>query len=168
MCIRLLLACAFLISTAEMGGAQALYSSRPGVFITGSPSDSPYLLSDDGISYLAARVRLSQTTAVPTAEEAVTSVVRKSALPSAGMNLSPEIFAPVMPSSTGAPRWSRAHTTLAGIGIGAIAGAAAFAIRGNGCWRRTGSMCGMAIPIYVGVGGAAGGLIGHLLRSRSS
>jgi hypothetical protein len=66
-----------------------------------------------------------------------------------------------------APRWSRGQATLAGMGIGALAGLAAFAIQGNGCWRQGDSMCELAIPIYVGAGAAAGGLIGYMLGSQS-
>jgi len=66
------------------------------------------------------------------------------------------------------PRLARRHATLAGIGVGALTGLAAFAIQGNGCWHRGESMCGLAIPIYVGAGAAAGGLIGFVVGSRSS
>ncbi len=63
-----------------------------------------------------------------------------------------------------APRWAR---ILTGAGIGAAIGGTAFLLQSNGCWRKTESMCELAIPLFIGAGATAGGVIGYLLGSRA-
>lgn len=63
-----------------------------------------------------------------------------------------------------APPWRAA---LIGAGVGAAVGGAAFLLLSDGCLGEGDSMCGLAIPLYVGGGAATGGLIGYLLGRRS-
>lgn len=78
-----------------------------------------------------------------------------------------EVFVVERASGAGESRWSRTHYTVGGILGGAVVGAAVFLLQSNGCWRRAESMCELAIPLYVGAGAAAGGVIGNVLGARS-
>lgn len=62
------------------------------------------------------------------------------------------------------PRWG---SGLAGAGVGAAVGIAAFVLTSDGCWRKAESMCELSIPLYVGAGAAAGGLLGWVLAGRA-
>lgn len=65
------------------------------------------------------------------------------------------------------PLSSRWRATLIGAGAGAAVGAAVFLVQSDGCWREAESMCGLAVPLYVGRGAVAGGLFGHLIGGRA-
>lgn len=66
-----------------------------------------------------------------------------------------------------ARRMSVGGYTAAGAVLGALLGTAALYLTEDGC-TETGSMCGLAIPLYAGGGAVAGGLVGYLIGRSGS
>lgn len=65
-----------------------------------------------------------------------------------------------------AARPRRLASTLIGVGVGAAIGAAAFALQADDECFSTGSMCGLAIPLFVLPASVIGGVVGYLVGGR--